>query len=232
MSTSIPLATRTTLSSARTSLKRVGGRRLQCRRNNSTVMEPPPAGGHLPGVATSKLLRSTREAALKTPGLKWVDEDVGALGGRETRKMNTYQAVRDAMAIAMAKDNSAVVFGEDVAFGGVFRCTMVSFLLLYRCNKLADNSERAWQKSSVCTYKPLLSLCLCVYPKCRSRTRFQYAIDRARYCRLWYRSRSHGPNGHRRDTVRRLHLPRIRPGTSSTHRCAKNLECLFNPPSW
>lgn len=53
-----------------------------------------------------------------------MDEEVGTLGGRETRKMNTYQAVRDAMAIAMAKDNSAVVFGEDVAFGGVFRCTM------------------------------------------------------------------------------------------------------------
>ena len=27
--------------------------------------------------------------------------------------------------IAMTKDDSAVVFGEDVAFGGVFRCTMV-----------------------------------------------------------------------------------------------------------
>lgn len=46
--------------------------------------------------------------------------------------MNTYQAVRDAMSIALAKDDSAVVFGEDVAFGGVFRCTMVGrrFLLV------------------------------------------------------------------------------------------------------
>jgi 2-oxoisovalerate dehydrogenase E1 component beta subunit len=40
--------------------------------------------------------------------------------------MNMYQALRDAMAIALAKDDRAVVFGEDVAFGGVFRCTMVS----------------------------------------------------------------------------------------------------------
>ena len=55
--------------------------------------------------------------------------------------MNVYQAIRDAMAyvrlgwhvivdlvffrIALAKDDTAVVFGEDVAFGGVFRCTMV-----------------------------------------------------------------------------------------------------------
>ncbi|KAF6763912.1 pyruvate dehydrogenase [Ephemerocybe angulata] len=94
------------------------------RRANSTAVEPPPAGGHLPGVATSQLLRPTRDAALRTPGIKWKDEDNSTLGGRETRKMNTYQAVRDAMAIALAKDDTAVVFGEDVAFGGVFRCTM------------------------------------------------------------------------------------------------------------
>jgi len=30
------------------------------------------------------------------------------------------------VSIALAKDDTAVVFGEDVAFGGVFRCTMVS----------------------------------------------------------------------------------------------------------
>ncbi|KAJ3513747.1 hypothetical protein NLJ89_g2772 [Agrocybe chaxingu] len=98
------------------------------RRCNSTV-EPPPAGGHLPSIATSQILRTKRETALRTPGLSWADEDASApsrtiVGGRETRKMNTYQAIRDAMGIALAKDESAVVFGEDVAFGGVFRCTM------------------------------------------------------------------------------------------------------------
>ncbi|KAG5353111.1 hypothetical protein C0989_010315 [Termitomyces sp. Mn162] len=95
------------------------------RRLNSTIAEPPPAGGHLPSVATSQLLRSTRDSALRTPGLVFSDEDASNLvGGRETRKMNTYQAVRDAMSLAMSKDDTAVVFGEDVAFGGVFRCTM------------------------------------------------------------------------------------------------------------
>ena len=29
------------------------------------------------------------------------------------------------ISIALAKDDTAIVFGEDVAFGGVFRCTMV-----------------------------------------------------------------------------------------------------------
>ena len=79
------------------------------------------------------MLAQKREVALRTPGLRWVDENADSSGdsiiaGRETRKMNTYQAVRDAMSIALAKDETAVVFGEDVAFGGVFRCTMVSLL--------------------------------------------------------------------------------------------------------
>ena len=38
--------------------------------------------------------------------------------------MNTYQAVRDALSHTLTKHDSACVFGEDVAFGGVFRCTM------------------------------------------------------------------------------------------------------------
>lgn len=71
-----------------------------------------------------------RDVALGTPGIAWINGGVASpsnniLGGRETRKMNMYQALRDAMAIALTKDERAVVFGEDVAFGGVFRCTMV-----------------------------------------------------------------------------------------------------------
>jgi hypothetical protein len=69
------------------------------RRWNSTTVQPPPPGGHLPGIATSQLLRTSRNTALHTPGIKWADEDPPSslVGGRETRKMNTYQAVRDAM---------------------------------------------------------------------------------------------------------------------------------------
>lgn len=99
----------------------------------------------MPGVATSQLLRPTRDAALRTPGLVWKDEDTSSLGGRETRKMNVYQAVRDAMATAMAKDDSAVVFGEDVAFGGVFRCTMVRSVTSYYtfpCSPCAGSCRR------------------------------------------------------------------------------------------
>ncbi|KAF9246390.1 pyruvate dehydrogenase [Melanogaster broomeanus] len=103
--------------------------RFSRRWQSTAAVDPPPAGGHLSAVASSQLLRATRETALRTPGLTWSDEDNSGpvrniVGGRETRKMNMYQAVRDALSIALTKDDTAVVFGEDVAFGGVFRCTM------------------------------------------------------------------------------------------------------------
>ena len=41
----------------------------------------------------------------------------------KTERMNLFTAINNAMSIALQTDDSAVVFGEDVAFGGVFRCT-------------------------------------------------------------------------------------------------------------
>lgn len=41
-----------------------------------------------------------------------------------TKKMNMFTAINDAMAVALETDSKAVVFGEDVAFGGVFRCSV------------------------------------------------------------------------------------------------------------
>lgn len=41
-----------------------------------------------------------------------------------TTRMNLFQAVNSAMDVAMGNDSSALIFGEDVAFGGVFRCTI------------------------------------------------------------------------------------------------------------
>lgn len=40
-----------------------------------------------------------------------------------TEKMNLFTAINNAMSIAMQTDESTVLFGEDVAFGGVFRCS-------------------------------------------------------------------------------------------------------------
>lgn len=38
--------------------------------------------------------------------------------------MNYFTAVNDAMRVALQTDETAIVFGEDVAFGGVFRCSV------------------------------------------------------------------------------------------------------------
>ena len=47
-----------------------------------------------------------------------------AVADAPTEKMTMFAAINDAMRVALATDPRAVVFGEDVAFGGVFRCTM------------------------------------------------------------------------------------------------------------
>jgi len=41
-----------------------------------------------------------------------------------TKRMNLFTAINDAMRVAMQTDESAIVFGEDVGFGGVFRCSV------------------------------------------------------------------------------------------------------------
>jgi len=38
--------------------------------------------------------------------------------------MNLWTTIAHTLDIAMAADRSAVILGEDVKFGGVFRCTM------------------------------------------------------------------------------------------------------------
>lgn len=68
--------------------------------------------------ATTPLLAQSTSTALSNPELS---EEVR---NGTTKKMNLFQAINDAMSIALAEDESVVVFGEDVAFGGVFRCTM------------------------------------------------------------------------------------------------------------
>ncbi len=40
------------------------------------------------------------------------------------KQMNLFTAVNDAMRVALETDPTSIIFGEDVAFGGVFRCSM------------------------------------------------------------------------------------------------------------
>ncbi|KAJ3348676.1 hypothetical protein HDU91_006518 [Kappamyces sp. JEL0680] len=79
---------------------------------------PPPAEGFMAGLNESKILHHTKEQALSNPELAHLGKDA------ETKKLNLFQAVNESLATALETDEKAVVFGEDVAFGGVFRCTM------------------------------------------------------------------------------------------------------------
>lgn len=94
--------------------------------------------------------------------------------------------------IAMSKDDTAVVFGEDVAFGGVFRCTM----------GLAEE----FGEHCVLLYKRFV-----LRGAFRSATRIQYALNRTRYRWLWYWAGLYGADCNRRNSVCRLHFPRVRP---------------------
>lgn len=90
---------------------------LSLPRNYST--HPPNAKLNLPvDYATTPLLAQSTQAALSNTELP---EEVR---NGTTKKMNLFQAINDAMNIALAEDETVCVFGEDVAFGGVFRCTM------------------------------------------------------------------------------------------------------------
>jgi len=55
-------------------------------------------------------------------GLNIVPEKLNIVG--ETKKMNLFQSLTNAMDTVMEGDDTALIFGEDVNFGGVFRCTV------------------------------------------------------------------------------------------------------------
>ncbi|KAJ3461162.1 hypothetical protein MRS44_009715 [Fusarium solani] len=64
--------------------------------------------------ANTPLLHHNRETLSQTLGLP--------TDGPSTRK-NLFQSINDALRTALGASNKVLCFGEDVAFGGVFRCT-------------------------------------------------------------------------------------------------------------
>ncbi|RDA93889.1 hypothetical protein CP533_4504 [Ophiocordyceps camponoti-saundersi (nom. inval.)] len=87
-------------------------------RRHST--HPPKARLNLPiDYSTTPLLAHGGRTALGEG-----DEIPAQVRNGPAKKMNLFQAVNDALSIALAQDDNVLIFGEDVAFGGVFRCTM------------------------------------------------------------------------------------------------------------
>ena len=85
----------------------------------TTSSEP----GHPRG---ADVVRATRHVARPAAchGAKASRAGLSSTAGLETQQMTMFVAINDAMRVALQTDPNAVVFGEDVAFGGVFRCTM------------------------------------------------------------------------------------------------------------
>jgi 2-oxoisovalerate dehydrogenase E1 component beta subunit len=64
------------------------------------------------------LLNHTAKSTLANPELP------SAIRNGQTKRINLYTAVNEALRHALQSDERVLVFGEDIQFGGVFRCTM------------------------------------------------------------------------------------------------------------
>jgi 2-oxoisovalerate dehydrogenase E1 component beta subunit len=51
-------------------------------------------------------------------------QELGLKNPSDKKMMNLCATITNTLDIAMESDDSAIIFGEDVKFGGVFRCTM------------------------------------------------------------------------------------------------------------
>jgi 2-oxoisovalerate dehydrogenase E1 component beta subunit len=93
---------------------------------HATTQRPRPYSTHPPKArlnvptdfSTTPLLAHRSQSALQN------DELPPEARNGTTQQMNLFQSINDALSIALASDDSALLFGEDVAFGGVFRCSM------------------------------------------------------------------------------------------------------------
>jgi 2-oxoisovalerate dehydrogenase E1 component beta subunit len=67
---------------------------------------------------STPILNHTSKTALSNPELP------AEVRNGQTKRINLYTAVNEALRHALQTDERVLVFGEDVQFGGVFRCTM------------------------------------------------------------------------------------------------------------
>ncbi|KAF7923249.1 hypothetical protein BELL_0033g00180 [Botrytis elliptica] len=79
---------------------------------------PPQAKLNKPiDYGSTAILSHTSSSALQNPELS------PEIRNGATKRMNLFQSINDALSLALSKDETTMVFGEDVGFGGVFRCS-------------------------------------------------------------------------------------------------------------
>lgn len=92
-----------------------GSTTLQRRAYSAQTKAPSTRRLNLPiNFSKTPILHHTRETLTKAPGLP----------AGPSKRLNLYQAVNSALRSALSTSSKVLCFGEDVAFGGVFRCTM------------------------------------------------------------------------------------------------------------
>jgi 2-oxoisovalerate dehydrogenase E1 component beta subunit len=67
--------------------------------------------------STTPLLHHTSSSALSNPELS------KAARSGKTKQLSLHEAINSALRSALTTDDSVILFGEDVSFGGVFRCS-------------------------------------------------------------------------------------------------------------
>ncbi|TKA81888.1 hypothetical protein B0A49_00374 [Cryomyces minteri] len=92
-------------------------RSKHCSRPSSSL-SPSARLNHPVDYGTTPVLNHTSKSALLNPELP-----ADVRNGR-TARQNLFQAINSALQTALARDASVLLFGEDVSFGGVFRCSM------------------------------------------------------------------------------------------------------------
>jgi 2-oxoisovalerate dehydrogenase E1 component beta subunit len=83
-------------------------------KQTSAVLRSAPSSG----VSTA----SARVPAVRAFSSQQAPQPIGERG--ELKKMNLFTALNSGMDVALATDDKVCIFGEDVAFGGVFRATV------------------------------------------------------------------------------------------------------------
>ncbi|KAK5123639.1 hypothetical protein LTR85_002677 [Meristemomyces frigidus] len=103
----------------RSVLHRSRGARASAVSRRAYASHPPKARLNIPtDYSSTPLLHHSAKSALAN---KELSEE--ARNGT-TSRINLFQAVNAALAHALRSDQRVLLFGEDVAFGGVFRCSM------------------------------------------------------------------------------------------------------------
>ncbi|CAA9988794.1 2-oxoisovalerate dehydrogenase subunit beta, mitochondrial, putative [Plasmodium knowlesi strain H] len=76
------------------------------------------------GLHKNGIIGGTKNSALRCGSMMHAFRALSNTNNGEKKKMNMFTAINSAMHNVFEKDPNAILLGEDVAFGGVFRCSL------------------------------------------------------------------------------------------------------------